>query len=132
MVNRPDPANLRPLLAITLGDPAGIGPEVIVRAWDDPEVHQRCRPVVLGHPEILKRAVKVAGSSAQVETVDSTAALGQLGIDRGNRKHIVCVPVGEDDLLNAPPGQNDPRSGEAAYQAVVRAIRGALAGEFDG
>ena len=35
----------RPLIAITLGDPAGVGPEIIVAAWTEPVVHQLCRPI---------------------------------------------------------------------------------------
>ena len=45
-----------PLIAITLGDPAGIGPEIIVGAWTETVVHDWCRPLVVGHPEIIRRA----------------------------------------------------------------------------
>ena len=72
----------KPLLAITLGDPAGVGPEVVVRAWSDPRVHECCRPVALGHPEILRRAVELTGSSARVEVLDSLSTVAQLGLDR--------------------------------------------------
>ena len=40
-----------------MGDPAGIGPEIIVGAWTETVVHEWCRPLVVGHPEILRRAV---------------------------------------------------------------------------
>ena len=49
-----------PRIAITLGDPAGVGPETIVGAWSDPAVHEFCRPLVVGHPEIVRRAVRAA------------------------------------------------------------------------
>ena len=38
-------------LAFTCGDPAGVGPEIIVGAWSETIVHDWCRPVVVGHPE---------------------------------------------------------------------------------
>ncbi len=41
------------MLAITMGDPAGVGPEVIVGAWKDEKIHAQTRPVVVGHPEIF-------------------------------------------------------------------------------
>ena len=126
-----DPAQ-KPLLAITLGDPAGVGPEVVVRAWSDPRVHQCCRPVALGHPEILRRAVELTGSSARVEVIDSLSTIAQLGLDPSDPFRIPCLPVGSDDVLDAPPAKLDARSGQAAYEAVVLATRRAIAGQLAG
>jgi 4-hydroxythreonine-4-phosphate dehydrogenase len=122
----------KPLLAITLGDPAGVGPEVVVKAWSDPRVHECCRPVALGHPEILRRAVELTGSSARVEVLDSVSTVAQLGLDPSDPFRIPCLPVGSDDVLDAPPAKLDPRSGQAAYEAVVLATRRAIAGQFAG
>jgi 4-hydroxythreonine-4-phosphate dehydrogenase len=125
-------ATQKPLLAITLGDPAGVGPEVIVKAWSDPRVHECCRPVALGHPEILRRAVELTGSSARVETLDSVTTVNQLGLDPSDPFRIPCLPVGSDEVLDVPPGKLDARSGQAAYEAVVLATRRAIAGQFAG
>jgi len=125
-------ASEKPLLAVTLGDPAGIGPEVVVRAWGDARVHECCRPVALGHPEILRRAVELTGSSAKVQTLDSVTAVAQLGLDPSDPFNIPCVPVGSDEVLDAPPARLDARSGQAAYEAVVLAARRAIAGQFSG
>ena len=122
----------KPLLAITLGDPAGVGPEVAVRAWSDPRVHECCRPVALGHPEILRRAVALTGSSARVEVIDSVTTVNQLGLDPSDPFRIPCLPVGGDDVLDAPPGKIDARSGQAAYESVVLAARRTIAGQFGG
>jgi 4-hydroxythreonine-4-phosphate dehydrogenase len=122
----------KPLLAITLGDPAGVGPEVVVRAWGDPRVHECCRPVALGHPEILRRAVELTGSSARVDVLDSLSTIAQLGLDPSDPFRIPCLPVGSDDVLDAPPGKLDARSGQAAYEAVVLATRRAIAGQLSG
>src|SRR3954470_2391222 len=48
---------LRPLIAITTGDPAGIGPEVVLKALAHPSVYDRCRPVVIGDVRVLRRAL---------------------------------------------------------------------------
>ncbi|MCC6492507.1 MAG: 4-hydroxythreonine-4-phosphate dehydrogenase PdxA [Pirellulales bacterium] len=122
----------KPLLAVTLGDPAGIGPEVVVKAWGDQRVHDCCRPVVLGHPEILQRAIQLTGSSARVQTLDSVSAITQLGLDPSDPFRIPCLPVGSDDVLDAPPATVDARSGQAAFDAVVLATRRAVAGQFAG
>lgn len=115
-----------PLLALTLGDAAGVGPEVIVRAWADPRVHQAARLVVLGHPEVLRAAVRLIHSGLTVETVADPTKF------EPRRDVIVCLPVGADDVLEVEPGKLDARTGQAAYEAVVRAAQGALAGEFQG
>ncbi len=122
----------KPLLAVTLGDPAGVGPEVVVRAWSDPRVHQCCRPVAIGHPEILRRAVELIGSSARIQLLDSLSPIAQLGLDPSDPFTIPCLPVGSDDLLDAPPANLDPRSGQAAYEAIVLATRRAIAGQLAG
>ncbi len=122
----------KPLLAVTMGDAAGVGPEVIVRAWSDERVHECCRPVVLGHPEILRRAVALVGSQATVDVIDSVSTISQLGLDPSAPDRMPCLPVGADDVLDAPPGKVDPRTGLAAYEAVVLATRRALAGQIAG
>ena len=65
----------RPRIAVTMGDPAGIGPEVLVRAWARPEVHQWCRPIAVGHPEVLRRAVELCRTGAEVAAVQSVAQI---------------------------------------------------------
>jgi 4-hydroxythreonine-4-phosphate dehydrogenase len=122
----------KPLIAITMGDPAGIGPEVLVRAWSDARVHQCCRPVALGHPEILRRAAELTGSGARIQLLDSVTTVAQLGLDPSDSFTIPCVPVGNDEVLEAPPARLDERSGQAAYEAVVLAARRAIAGQFAG
>ena len=117
---------VKPLLAVTMGDAAGVGPEVIVRAWGDPRVHDACRLVVLGHPEVLRTAVRMLGCAQTVATATDLATLDS------NSEVIGCLPVGSDDVLEVTPGKLDARTGQAAYEAVVRAAQGALAGEFQG
>jgi 4-hydroxythreonine-4-phosphate dehydrogenase len=127
----PEPAE-KPLLAVTLGDPAGIGPEVVVRAWGHHRIHQCCRPVVLGHPEILRRAIALTQSPASVAELDSVTTVAQLGLDPSGQLRIPCLPVGADDVLEAPRAQVDARTGHAAYEAVVLAARRTIAGQFAG
>jgi 4-hydroxythreonine-4-phosphate dehydrogenase len=52
-----------------MGDPAGVGPEVIVRAWGDERVHRAARPIVVGHPEILRRAASLLKRDVRVKEV---------------------------------------------------------------
>ena len=59
----------KPLIAVTLGDPAGIGPEIIVGAWTETVIHQRCRPLVVGHPGVLRRAVELWQTDLHVQEI---------------------------------------------------------------
>jgi 4-hydroxythreonine-4-phosphate dehydrogenase len=116
----------RPLIALTMGDPAGVGPEIIVGAWGETVLHEWCRPLVVGHPEILRRAVRLWQTKVKVVEIESPAeASPALGV-------IPCIRCGSDEMLDVKPGILDARGGQAAYEAVVRAGRLALAGEVDG
>ena len=115
----------KPLIAITQGDPAGVGPEIIVGAWTESVVHEWCRPLVIGHPAMLRRAVELWRTKLKVVEIRSPAeAEPSPGV-------IPCIPCGTDDVLAVRPGTLDARSGQAAYDAVVVAARLALAGQVD-
>jgi 4-hydroxythreonine-4-phosphate dehydrogenase len=115
----------KPLIAVTMGDPAGVGPEIIVGSWTETVVHEWCRPVVFGHPEILRRAVRLWQTNLEVVEVDSPKeAQPSPGV-------IPCVPCGSDEMLEVQPGTIDPRAGRAAYDAIEMAVGMALDGQVD-
>src|SRR5262249_33248752 len=66
-----DPTN-RPLVALTMGDVAGIGPEVIARGWADPRLHALARPLVIGDPDVLRRACNLVdpGSAVRIHVIE--------------------------------------------------------------
>lgn len=121
---------IKPRLAITMGDAAGIGPEVIAGAWSRPEVHEAARPFVVGHPEVLRRAVRLLGSAAEVVEFDPTGAMPSKWVS--NPGTIACWNVCADDLLDVLPGAVDLRTGEAAYQCVVAATELVRQGDAEG
>ena len=115
----------KPLIAITLGDPAGIGPEIIVGAWTETVVHEWCRPLVVGHPGIVRRAVELWQMDLHVQEISSPdEAEPTAGV-------IPCLGCGSDEVLDITPGRLDARAGQAAYAAVVTAARLALDGKVD-
>ena len=118
-------ANRRPLLAITLGDPAGIGPEVVLKALAHKEVYETSRPVVVGDRRILERAAEWLG---QVVDVDAVAEPAE-GAYAAGRVTLL-------DLENAPPdripvGEVSAAGGAAAVEYVFRACDLAMAGTVD-
>jgi 4-hydroxythreonine-4-phosphate dehydrogenase len=115
-----------PLLAFTMGDPAGVGPETIVGAWSDPGWQAACRAVVLGRPEILRRAARVLGKLVEIVEVASPEEA------RSDSPALPCLPCGSAEADATPPAVVDARGGQAAYDALVQAADLALAGRVDG
>ncbi len=119
-------AMTRPLLALTQGDPAGVGPEIVVASWQDDALHDVCRPLAVGHPEVFRRAAQLWQVPLEVVEVDQP---DQLAATPGR---MPCLATGGPDATQVPPGQIDPRGGQAAVDAVVAATRLAQAGRIHG
>jgi len=113
-----------PILGITMGDAAGVGPEIIVGAWKRIVEEIPCRPIVYGNPEVLRRAADLRRTDVEIVPIltptEATCAL----VDR-----IPCIPCGNDNVVL--PGAVDARSGEDAFQALVAATDAALKKEID-
>ena len=59
----------KPLIAVTMGDPTGIGPEIIARALAQPTITDRCNILVLGDEAAMQRAIQITGEQLKVTTV---------------------------------------------------------------
>ncbi len=116
------PDNLPPLLALTMGDAAGTGPEIITKALALPELAGLCRPLVVGDAATLRRALGFTGSPLTVHAVsaveDAVFAPGTIEI----------LDLHNIDLARLALGQVDPMAGKAAYEFIKTATELALAG----
>ncbi|MGQ9461787.1 MAG: 4-hydroxythreonine-4-phosphate dehydrogenase PdxA [Candidatus Fervidibacter sp.] len=117
--------NSLPRLVLTMGDPNGVGPEIIVKALLAPQVQENARCLVIGSAEVMKQAVAMVNSQMPVRVVDGfddpffeTSALNVL--------NAVSFPP---EYLT--PGQINAASGRAAVQAIELAVATALKGEAD-
>ncbi len=108
-----------------MGDPTGVGPETIAKAWSRQSMHANCRVVVLGHPEIMRRALRLVGSDAQIVKVERADQ------ETASPSVMPCLACCASDAVDAPAGQVDARGGEAAYQCIIRACQLALSGNID-
>ena len=105
-----------PLLAVTLGDPAGIGPEVVLKALAHEELHVRCRPLVLGDRRILERAGAWPGMPAlAIEAVDDVNR-ADFGPGR-----LTLLDLHNADPAECPVGKVSPLAGRAAVAYVQQA-----------
>jgi 4-hydroxythreonine-4-phosphate dehydrogenase len=114
----------KPLIAITMGDAAGIGPEIIIKALGDPSIYQACRPLVIGDAKMLERAKAIVHSSAEVITMQRPEE-GKYCAGTINCLDLDLLPV---DL---PFGKISPEAGDAAYRYLERAIQLATSDEVD-
>lgn len=115
----------KPRVALTLGDVAGIGPEIVVRAVNDPTTLAFSRPIIVGHPEIVRRATRSLNLNINLQPVSSLAEIND------DSPAIPCWNPGRDDVLDVPLGQVDARAGRAAYDCLVGATRASLSGAVD-
>lgn len=115
----------RPILAITIGDPAGIGPEVTLKALQHPHVAERCRPLVIGDRRILERAAGWLATQPAIRSIAEPAAAGY------THDTITLLDLGNADPALCPPGQIGAAAGRAAVEYVFRACDLAMAGQVD-
>ncbi|WP_274653154.1 4-hydroxythreonine-4-phosphate dehydrogenase PdxA [Paenibacillus humicola] len=115
---------MKPVIGITMGDAAGVGPEVIVKALASGETFELCRSFVIGDAGILERAVRITGADVTVRRI------GSPGEALFERNAIDCLDLG---LLPAdlPFGKLSAQAGDAAFRFIAKAVELALAGEID-
>ena len=113
-----------PIVWITMGDAAGVGPEVIVKALSDSTVLTRCRPLVIGDTRRLELANKIVGGRLRARSIKGVPDA------RYEPDVIDCI-----DLALIPPdlpfGKLSPIAGDAAYQFIKRAADLAQTGQID-
>lgn len=114
----------RPIVAITMGDPTGIGPEIVMRALAHAQTYEICRPLVVGDLSRLRLAAGIVHSDLDLRAIASPAEAGfKCGV-----VDVIDLAVSTPDL---PFGAVSPIGGEAAYRFVEKACALAMAGEID-
>jgi 4-hydroxythreonine-4-phosphate dehydrogenase len=113
----------RPIIAITMGDAAGIGPEIIVKALQLKQIYSLCCPLVVGEGGIMREAIELVRSPLKLRSIKTVAGLkGQFGLidlldlHNLNRKEVVI-------------GQVCKACGKAAMEYIAKAAELALKGE---
>jgi 4-hydroxythreonine-4-phosphate dehydrogenase len=114
-----------PLVAVPLGDPAGIGPEIAVKAVASPEVASVARVIVVGDRNVVENACRITGAPLRIVTpvrpADGEYLPGILNL----------CPVDNIDMAQLRIGEISGMCGRAAYEYIAAAIRLANAREVD-
>jgi 4-hydroxythreonine-4-phosphate dehydrogenase len=113
-----------PIIAITMGDAAGVGPEIIMKSLAHPEVYEQCRPLVIGDARRLSEAGRLCASQLEVRSL-AVVELEQAAYKFGT---VDCIDL---KLIPAglPWGRLSSQAGDAAYQYLVMAAQFALKGK---
>ncbi|WP_044895266.1 4-hydroxythreonine-4-phosphate dehydrogenase PdxA [Bacillus alveayuensis] len=105
----------KPILAITMGDAAGVGPEIIMKALKDQEIYTSCCPFVIGDAKMLERADKIVQTNLKVNRIKKVEDA------RFSYGTVDCLDL---DLLppDLPIGQVSAEAGKAAFKYLEKAI----------
>jgi 4-phospho-D-threonate 3-dehydrogenase / 4-phospho-D-erythronate 3-dehydrogenase len=115
-----------PVLLITLGDPAGVGPEVTIKGAIDSSNYCRVIPVVVGDARVVEKAVANWAPGWSVNVIDSPRSSGAAS------KTINVLDIANCDPAQFEIGEVAAYTGNAAYEYVVRAAELCLSGDADG
>ncbi len=111
---------IRPILALTMGDPVGVGPEIIVRALSDARIYQACRPLVIGDLNALERARLSLDPALKIRQAESPAS-GRYQVGT-----LDLAAISQLNLEDLRYGRPTPASGHAMVSYILTAIDLAL------
>ncbi|AST93538.1 4-hydroxythreonine-4-phosphate dehydrogenase PdxA [Sutcliffiella cohnii] len=106
---------MKPVIGITMGDAAGIGPEIIVKSLTDKDIYDRCQPIVIGDAKMLERVKPIVQADVEINVITEVSqAKNEVGV-------IDCIDL---NLLpsDLPFGEVSGEAGNAAYQYVAKAV----------
>lgn len=108
---------VKPIVGITMGDAAGVGPEIILKSLDKEEMYTISRPLVIGDSKILNRAKQFVNSDLAIQNI-SVEEINEITYDYGT---VYCLDLNLlDETL--PVGKVAPEAGNAAFQYLAKAI----------
>jgi 4-hydroxythreonine-4-phosphate dehydrogenase len=136
----------RPVLGLTMGDPAGIGPEICLNALQEPSVLRHCIPVLFGDADILRKMESFSSSSSRKKTRTrrrTRAATNQFlngwkvfSLEEWSRTKDIREPAIIDcaaiDARSVRPGKISAACGKAGFIYIEQSIRSALRGQIGG
>jgi len=122
-------------LLLTMGDPAGVGPEIAVKALCGKA--RGAGIVVVGDAEVMREAAELCGAQPNFNTVDESGidivyADNIGGVDADDRPVINIIDIRSPDVSRFPRGVNDASCGRAAYSYILKAIELCAAGKASG
>jgi 4-phospho-D-threonate 3-dehydrogenase / 4-phospho-D-erythronate 3-dehydrogenase len=116
---------MKPVVAITMGDPAGIGPEIAAKLFATPELFDICRPLLIGNSIIMKRAIQITKSRLEVHSV---TGISEADFRKG-KADIYNLSLNDPDAVQF--GRISAEAGDLAFRIIRKAIDLAMIGDVD-
>ena len=117
---------IKPVIAITMGDPAGIGPEITISAMLNADMHTYCHPLVIGSGKVLERAAKAINKSCTIHRIagpdEATYQIGIIDV-------METGPYAEDSIRM---GEIQELAGRMSYDWILKSIELGMSGKIDG
>lgn len=115
----------KPLIAVTMGDPAGIGPEIVARTIDDKEIFNIARCIVIGDRKIMEKAIQIAGADLKIHVTENPA--------EGDYSEGVLNLIDLDNINmdQFEYGKVSAMCGQAAYDYIAKSIEITMSGQAD-
>lgn len=114
----------RPVIGITMGDPAGIGPEIVVKALNNPDMYDICRPLILGDAGVIAKTAEALGVRSKIHPTTHP----ELGRYAHGVLDVYDLHNVDTDRLRV--GQVQAMAGQAAYEYIEASVRLAMAGSI--
>ena len=120
---------VKPLLAITMGDPAGVGPEICLRALHSKKVNEVCRPLILGDADTLLRVGEATNQNTDFHRI-SLEDFENMNPDEIKEPSI--IDFSNIDKADFQPSVINAKTGKASYEYIIKAIELAQSGQIQG
>ena len=114
----------RPIIGITIGDPSGIGPEIVIKALNKEEIYKICKPIVIGDKNTLLQAMKFCSIELAINSVTEPEN-GEYFFGT-----IDMIDLKNVDINLLEIGRVQAMSGKSAYESLRAAILLALDGKI--
>ena len=115
----------KPIIAIPMGDPAGIGPEITVRSLTKKEIYDVSKPLIIGDSQVIERAIDIVNADVTINEItspeDGKYELGTIDVINLNNIDIDKLEYGEVSV----------QGGQGAFEYIKKSVELALAGQVD-
>ncbi|MFQ5454758.1 MAG: 4-hydroxythreonine-4-phosphate dehydrogenase PdxA [Nitrospirota bacterium] len=116
----------KPIIAITMGDPAGIGPEIIIKTFLDKKIYNICRPLVIGDAMVLDKLIQINNQSLKINRINDLRTGGE------NKDIIDLIDMDNIKLNDVESGRPASICGHAVVGYIKKGVELALKKEIDG
>jgi len=129
-----------PIIAETMGDPCGIGPEIVAFSLQNKTVWKVCSPVVIGQKEVFEKAIEITKAKADVIEIEGKCSAEEImtikeagaNVEKHGGVKIPFVPVGDVDMSKFKFGIPSKVCGKLSFEFVKKAVQICMEGVADG